>query len=152
MYTCHPKKIAFKGSRDVTVAKNLAVCRDIFMPPYDILRPEKTSFLPLSTERISKESYESHKFIPRSSPGADSSVFEARALWFLRLDQGNRDNDGIEWIAGRSIFDSRPMIGRHSKPISNLPAYHSARAWRRRTLSGTISSVTLYKRYALLSV
>lgn len=66
--------------------------------------------------------------MPRSSPGADSPVFEARALWFLRLDQGNRDNDGIEWIVGRSILDSRPMIGRHSKPIRNSPAYRSARA------------------------
>ncbi|KAJ9491486.1 hypothetical protein VN97_g1766 [Penicillium thymicola] len=55
--------------------------------------------------------------MPRSSPGADSSVFEARALGFLRLDQGNRENDGIEWIVGRPIFDSRPMIGRHSTNI-----------------------------------
>lgn len=80
MYTYHNKEIAFKWSRDVTVAKNLTVRGDIFMPSYDILRPERTSFLPLSTERISKESHESHKFMPRSSPGADSPVFEARAL------------------------------------------------------------------------
>lgn len=64
MYTCHPKKIAFKRSRDVTVAKNLAVCRDVFMPSYDILRPEKTSFLPLSTERINKESYKATNLCP----------------------------------------------------------------------------------------
>lgn len=98
------------------------------MLSYDILRPERTSFLSLSTERINKESYESHKFMPRSSPGAHSSVFEARALWFLRLDQGNGDNDGIEWIVRHSIFDRRPIIGHHSKPISKSPAYHSGRA------------------------
>lgn len=49
------KDIAFKRSRDVTVVKDLTVCGDIFMPSYDIPRLERTSFLSLSTERITQE-------------------------------------------------------------------------------------------------
>lgn len=37
--------------------------------------------------------------MPRSSVADSSAAFEARALWVLR-HQGNRDNDGIEWIVG----------------------------------------------------